>query len=266
MRSTADADAVRHLLAQRFERLFPHHFRADDALGLVGYHIVREILRALRHRRKQRRLERVEPLARFGGAAEHRAKQPAPAQRRARLLRRALRRGVALVDQRKQRRLHAREALQDALVPLAHALLRVGYEQHGLHVAQRLRGDLLHVFAQAVFRRGHAGRIQKYDLAALAREHAEDAVARGLRPVGHDGDLLPHKTVEQRALACVGAADERDEAGAVAPAHVRFLPPNACGSSAPSVVSSASPAAPHTATGICGSQNSESACRHTPHG
>ena len=41
---------------------------------------------------------------------------------------------------------------------------------------------------------------------------ADDAIARGLRLVGDDGELLADQPVEQRGLAGVGPADERDEA------------------------------------------------------
>ena len=41
--------------------------------------------------------------------------------------------------------------------------------------------------------------------------HADDAIAGGLRFVGNDRELLLNEAIEQRGLAGVGAADQRDE-------------------------------------------------------
>ena len=51
----------------------------------------------------------------------------------------------------------------------------------------------------------------KASLHARAIEHAEHAMARGLRARRHDGKLLADQRVEQRRLADVGPADERGE-------------------------------------------------------
>jgi hypothetical protein len=45
-------------------------------------------------------------------------------------------------------------------------------------------------------------------------EHAEDAGARGLRFVRHDGQLLPQEGVQQRGLPGVGPANDGDKPGA----------------------------------------------------
>ena len=48
-------------------------------------------------------------------------------------------------------------------------------------------------------------------------DHGQDAVARGLRLVGDDRDLLAHQPVHERGLAHVGPADHGHEAAAEAP-------------------------------------------------
>ncbi len=42
-------------------------------------------------------------------------------------------------------------------------------------------------------------------------DHAGNAIARGLRLGGDDGDLFAGESVEQRALAGVGPAEDGDE-------------------------------------------------------
>ena len=158
-----------------------------------------------------------------------------------------------------------RQSVHDPLVALAHALQRIDDEQHGLHLAERIGRYLLHIFAQPVLGRRHAGCIQKDDLIRLARKHARDLAARCLRAVGNDRDLLADHLVEQRGFARVRAADNGNKTGAIA-VHARSFLPKECGSRSPSVVCSDSPLALHTITGISGAQNSASACRQTPQG
>ena len=59
-----------------------------------------------------------------------------------------------------------------------------------------------------------ARRVDESDLHAGPIEHAEHAMARGLRARRDDGKLFADQRVEQRRLADVGAADERGETGA----------------------------------------------------
>ena len=61
-----------------------------------------------------------------------------------------------------------------------------------------------------------AGRVYDDQLAVLAVDHGAQAAARGLGDRRGDGDLLAVAGVEQRGLAGVGAANQRDKAGAEA--------------------------------------------------
>ena len=67
------------------------------------------------------------------------------------------------------------------------------------------------------------GRVEEDHLPARIVPHAEDPVARRLRLVRDDGELLADEAVEQRRFAGVGPADERDEAGTSSTARSRRL-------------------------------------------
>ena len=89
-------------------------------------------------------------------------------------------------------------------------------EQHQVHVGQHA----VHGAVQRAVQRGvvlglEAGRVDEHELRLVHRAHAGDAVARRLRLVGRDADLLAHEGVQQRGLAHVGAADDGDEATAL---------------------------------------------------
>ena len=71
-----------------------------------------------------------------------------------------------------------------------------------------------HPHVQLVQRAMNAGRIEKGDLPARLVEDADDTIARRLRLLGNDRDLLPENAVEERRLAGVGAAYQRYGAGA----------------------------------------------------
>ena len=60
-----------------------------------------------------------------------------------------------------------------------------------------------------------AGRVDEHDLAFRARDDALDAIARGLRLCGDDGDFLADEAIEERGFSRVGATDDGDEAGTV---------------------------------------------------
>ena len=56
-----------------------------------------------------------------------------------------------------------------------------------------------------------ARRVDEHELGLVDGAHAGDAVARGLRLVGGDADLLADQRVQQRRLADVRPADDRHE-------------------------------------------------------
>ena len=60
-----------------------------------------------------------------------------------------------------------------------------------------------------------AWRINQQNLCVRIIDDANDPPARGLRTWGHDRNLLPYQTVEQRRLAYIRASDQRNKAGAM---------------------------------------------------
>ena len=58
----------------------------------------------------------------------------------------------------------------------------------------------------------YAGGVDENNLPGRQREDALNSGARGLRLVGHDGDLGPDQRVHERRFAYVGAPQDGDEA------------------------------------------------------
>ncbi|KAG1166445.1 hypothetical protein G6F62_015093 [Rhizopus arrhizus] len=85
---------------------------------------------------------------------------------------------------------------------------------HHVDIGQRLRHDAVHhAVHRAAMARLETRGIDKHELLVLARQHAMDAMARGLRLARHDGDLGTDQGVRQRGLAHIGAANDGNEAG-----------------------------------------------------
>ncbi|MCY1547431.1 hypothetical protein D9M68_834940 [compost metagenome] len=85
---------------------------------------------------------------------------------------------------------------------------------HHVHVGQGLRDHAVHhAVHRAAMTRLEPGRVDEDELLVLARQHAMNAVARGLRLARHDGNLGADQGVGQRGLAHVGTAHDGNEAG-----------------------------------------------------
>ena len=91
----------------------------------------------------------------------------------------------------------------------------VDQPENNVGVADRIGGDVHHVFAQLVGGLVHARCVEKDDLIRIGRQHAHELVARGLGLGAGDGNLLPKQAVEQRRLAHIGPADDGHKAAAV---------------------------------------------------
>ena len=76
---------------------------------------------------------------------------------------------------------------------------------------ERALGGLDHILAELVLRLVDARRIEKDNLRLWPRENAENPVARRLRLVAHDGDLLPDQAVDECRFADVRPTDDGDE-------------------------------------------------------
>ena len=114
---------------------------------------------------------------------------------------------------------HARlaHALEHLLVERRHARARVHHHHahgrvghgHGGLLA-RLGGEGVLASRRAV--EGEPARVHEQEALAVRLHLARHAVARDAGLVEHDGDALPRDAVEERALAHVRAADDRDDA------------------------------------------------------
>ena len=121
---------------------------------------------------------------------------------------------VDLVDDGDRLAARIADALEHGLVFLVEAQ-RLDHEHDQVRIGQRGGGGAVHgAIERALLAEVQAGRVDEGDLHAGPVEHAEDAMARGLRPRGDDGEFLADERIEQRRLADVGTADERGEAGA----------------------------------------------------
>ena len=90
--------------------------------------------------------------------------------------------------------------------------MRLDHEHDEIRIGERRGGGAIHgAIERALFAEMQPGRIDEGDLHAGTIEHAEHAMARGLRPRGDDGEFLADERIEQRRLADVGTADQRGE-------------------------------------------------------
>ena len=115
---------------------------------------------------------------------------------------------------------------QDHRLALGHQLQRLGvvrpelagldHEQHDVDVRQHRHDGLVQRLVERRRVLGLvAGRVDEHELRRALAAHAGDAVARGLRLVGRDADLLADQRVQQRGLAHVRAPDDGHEAAAL---------------------------------------------------
>ena len=111
---------------------------------------------------------------------------------------------VDLVERNDDRRV-ALEPAQD-LVVLSPPASRLGDEHHHIGLLSHRLGRAVEDLVERVDAlRLVARRIDEDELRVRPRQHALDAMARGLCPVGRDGQHLSQQLVEQRGLAGVRA-------------------------------------------------------------
>ncbi len=91
----------------------------------------------------------------------------------------------------------------------------IGHQEKNVNPFDRGVDFAEHLFVQRGLCFVNAGRIDENDLAIGARDDALDAIASGLRLRGDDGDFLADEPVQQSRFACVRAANDGDESGAM---------------------------------------------------
>ena len=103
--------------------------------------------------------------------------------------------------------------VEDESIALARRLGRVDDQAEHVDFLDRLDRGIDHPHVHPVQRPVDAGRVEEDHLGVGIVPHAENPRPGRLRLVGDDGQLRADQPVQQRGLAGVGAADERDEAG-----------------------------------------------------
>ena len=122
-----------------------------------------------------------------------------------------LRHQVDLVESQDHRRL---DLVQDAeQMPIARPRLgrRIDDKRHDVDLAHRLERGMHHPDIHAMRRFVYAGRVHEDHLGIRIVLHAHHTRTRRLRLVGHDRQLLADDEIEERGLAGIGTAEERDE-------------------------------------------------------
>ena len=202
--------AVGDLLAVVEEDLLPQDLRGEEAEVLVGELVLVEPGRGFRQAAGnglQDALQVEFLLGRDGDDLRLRELLLPPLHQLDDLL---LGGDVDLVDDHDDRAFHPAELLDVGLVLVA-LLHRVGDVQDDVRVADGGVHEVQHALLEPVVGLQDAGRVGIDDLVVLPVDDAHDAVARGLRLGGHDGQLLPDERVHQGGLPDVRVADDVDE-------------------------------------------------------
>src|SRR5690606_11178767 len=122
---------------------------------------------------------------------------------------------IDLVERDHDRLLGVAELARELAVAVRDADDRVEHEQRDVRLGEALPRGLHHALAEQVARLVQPRRVDEQELHARSRLDAEVPVARRVRLRRDDRALGPEDRVEQRRLADVRPADERDEARAV---------------------------------------------------
>ena len=99
----------------------------------------------------------------------------------------------------------------DRFIARAHALVAGEHEQRGVGAGQLALHTTLHTRGERVAWTLHSREVDHHQLPVRPGGDAADRAAGRLRAVGDDRHLLPHEAVEQRGLADVRPAGQRDE-------------------------------------------------------
>ena len=104
------------------------------------------------------------------------------------------------------------DALGDEAVAGADPLAGREHEHDAIHILERRVHRALHPLGERVERALEARQVGEHELVVVAVRDAEDAAARRLRLVGDDRDLAAAERIDERRLADVRPACDRDEA------------------------------------------------------
>ena len=127
---------------------------------------------------------------------------------------RVARHQIDLVEDQDFRRLHLGEPRQQRFRLLVDALARIDQHADQIGLVRAAPGRRHHGAVEPPLRREDSRRIDEDELRLAFERDAADQRAGGLHLVRDDGDLGADQRVEQRRLAGIGRADQRDEAAA----------------------------------------------------
>ncbi len=204
-----DGGAVRDLSVEVPQQLFADNLRDDLPLRLIGGDVLREEERALLRKSGalvQKLLHTVLVSRRNRHDSGKVKLRGIGGDDRKKLL--LVLHGVDLVDDEDRRRTTGADLRQKCFLLRADVCDRLDDQKHEIDVRDGLLHDADHIVAQLGARLMEARRVDENELRVPFRHDAADAVARGLRFIRDDGDLLPDEAVDQRGFADVRAAGD----------------------------------------------------------
>ena len=206
--------AMRNFFVEVAQQLFAHDLTHDLTVGLVGGHAVREELGTFDGVLLEFVQQLVQPVARARGDGENAVE----------IIRLAVSgnngeqvvlfcNGVDLVDAQNGGQARLPDLLDQLLLGDADVRHRLDEQSDEVHVRDGIARDLHHVVAQTAARLVKARGVEQDELRIALGHDAVDAVARGLRLIGDNGDLLADERVGQAGLADVRTSAEGDHGG-----------------------------------------------------
>ena len=166
---------------------------------------------------------------------------------------------VDLVQRDHDRRPEPEDTPRHEAVTRADVVSRVHDQQNGVDVLERRVDRLLHAFGERVHRALEAGQVDERELVVGTVRDAVDPPPRRVGNGRRDRDLLAAESVDERRLADIRTACDRDEPGS----HARSELSNDSGSSSSGVIFTMRPPFRNTTRST---PISCSHCRQPPHG
>src|SRR5438445_4754482 len=210
-----DRDGVRQLLREAQHQLLADHFRRQKAFAAIGKLVFAELRLANGQARNDLAFECVDAVALLRRDQAHRGVETIAGdllQKGQQLLLVLLR--IDLVDRKQARTTAIGQYFAYELIFVSPA---PGFDQLHTHIGLRdrtARSAVELAIDRACAACMQARRIEQQDLPGLACDDAEYAVPRGLRLRPDDGEARTDQRVDQRGLADVRAAHDRDGAAA----------------------------------------------------
>src|SRR5213593_2295771 len=104
---------------------------------------------------------------------------------------------IDLVDQQNHLAMRAFKNFEDKTFASAKGYRAIQQMKHEVNVVQTVQRCAHHALVHPVAGFVNSGRVDKDDLTACLRDDSEYAVARRLRFLRDDGDLLPDQSIEE---------------------------------------------------------------------